>query len=155
MSSPLHSLSVKLLLYRFFSLILSLTLTCSLWQSRSLSIQVSMLPDTVANEEADYKSREDIFTVMWAASLVCHVIEFVGVLGGTSLKSMQVHVFSVFCHILGSFLLLLGLMDSWDYRYFIWLFGLFSFAPALAEIYCIFRFIIFDFNLMNKIEIRV
>lgn len=46
-------------------------------------------------------------------------------------------------------------MDSWDYRYYIWIFGLFSYAPALTEIWCIFRFVVFDFNLMKQIEIRV
>ncbi|GMH72576.1 hypothetical protein TL16_g05953 [Triparma laevis f. inornata] len=155
MPTPLGSLTLKLLLYRFFSLILSVTLTCSLWQSRSLSLQVSMLPSTIANEEADYKRREDLFTVMWVASIGCHMVEFFGVLFGMSLKSIQVHVFSIFCRLLGSFLLLLGLMDSWDYRYYIWIFGLFSYAPALTEIWCIFRFVVFDFNLMKQIEIRV
>lgn len=90
MPTPLGSLTLKLLLYRFFSLILSLTLTFSLWQSRSLSLQVSMLPSTIANEEADYKRREDLFTVMWVASIGCHMVEFFGVLFGTSLKSIQV-----------------------------------------------------------------
>ena len=50
---------------------------------------------------------------------------------------------------------MLGIMDSWDYRYYCWMFGLFSYSPALVELYCIVSFIVFDYNLMKQIEIRV
>mmetsp|Transcript_10253 Transcript_10253/g.20441 ORF Transcript_10253/g.20441 Transcript_10253/m.20441 type:complete len:155 (-) Transcript_10253:69-533(-) len=153
--NTLGRLTVKLLLWRFSSLVVSFFCTVMIWNSRSLSIQVSMVPGTVVQEEVIYKEREDILGLFWFVSLVCHFIEGVGVFFGTSLKSVATHGFSIFCHLLGSFLLVLGIMDSWDYRYYIWNFALFSFVPALIELYCIITFIIFDYNLMKQIEIRV
>jgi hypothetical protein len=51
-------LTVKLLLYRFFSLFLSFTCTVLIYHTRELYIKSSMPPRvTIAQEEIDYKAR--------------------------------------------------------------------------------------------------
>ena len=111
------------------------------------------MPGTIAQEEREYKEREDVLSWLWFISLVCHCIEGVGLFFGTSLKSVATHGFSIFCRLLGSFLLVLGIMDSWDYSYYCWIFGLFSYAPALLELYCIIMFIVFDYKLMKQVRV--
>jgi hypothetical protein len=56
---------------------------------------------------------------------------------------------------MGSFLLVWGSLDAWDYRYFLFIFGLFSFPPALIELGRIFFFVMYEYDLISKIEIRV
>lgn len=92
---------------------------------------------------------------MWVASLMCHCFEWVGLLFGVSINCIRIHTFSIVCHFLGSFMLLCGSIDAWDYRYFLWIFGIFSYPPAFLELYRAFSFVVWDYNLMKQIEIRV
>lgn len=45
------------MLYRFFALLLSFVCTVMMYQTRSMSIQVTMMPGTVESEEVEYKNR--------------------------------------------------------------------------------------------------
>jgi hypothetical protein len=72
-----------------------------------------------------------------------------------NLRRNGVHTFAIASSFTGSFLLLWGSLDAWDYRYFLCIFGLFSYPATLLEIYRFAFFVIVDYNLMSKIEIRV
>jgi len=155
MVSPTSSTALRFLIYRFFSLVISFTATLMIYHMRIPCIQTTMLPGTVADSEVAYKNRDDVLVSMWSVSLGCHGIQLLGLMGGVSLKSITTHLYSCVCSLLGAFLILSALADAWDYKFLVWCFILFSYCPAAVELLHIGRFIVFDYNLMKQIEIRV
>jgi len=50
---------------------------------------------------------------------------------------------------------LAAICDSWDYRFLIYCFVIFSYVPAFVELLHILKFIVVDYDIMKQIEIRV
>lgn len=137
-------------------LLLSLIITLLVYGMHFPSIQLSMpVTSTPAEAASQYSSRYDSFIATWGTSVGCHFVELLGIFTGVSIKKVGMHITSCVCHGLGAFLLLCGVFDAWDYRYLMWCFGLFSIAPAIVEFYHMLYFLVFDYNIMKKVEIRV
>ncbi|GMI61457.1 hypothetical protein ScalyP_jg2976 [Parmales sp. scaly parma] len=150
-----HSILHKMIFYRFFFLTSSFILTMFVYNNRILSLQVVIPISDKATEDVMYKDMDTVLTTMWTGSLVAHLIEYVGLFTGISYNRFGYYTLSVTCHFLGSFFLLCGMLDNWQYAIFCWVFVLFSYLPALLESCNIFIFVLFEYDIMNKVEIRV
>ena len=151
----------RLLVYRFLFLALSFTVTILIYGLHIPMIQMTLSrpllldPSSSVTISAEYTSKQSTFAALWGVSIGCHVIELAGLLLGVSFRKVGTALVSIACRGVGSFLLLCAAFDGWDYRFAIWCFGLFSAGPAILELYHIFYYVVFDYDIMKRIEIRV
>ncbi|XP_065341259.1 transmembrane protein 107-like [Cloeon dipterum] len=116
---------------RFLTLLAHLVVLIILIWSREENVHACM-PLEYSIE--DFKTKDTRLLIGLCTAVALIVVELFGFLSGLSMFITSVSAVSSFCHGLGSILLSMAVVDSWDCNMFWWVFAATSITPAIVEI---------------------
>mmetsp|Transcript_1543 Transcript_1543/g.3500 ORF Transcript_1543/g.3500 Transcript_1543/m.3500 type:complete len:141 (-) Transcript_1543:554-976(-) len=94
-----------------------------------------------------YSSERRTLEALAWTSVACFIVEILGMFSGVSLFMPSANVCYIFCHFFGAIFVTLFCVLEWDLDVFPWLFALFSFVPAIAEM--LIAFLVLQMNIMQ------
>jgi len=98
---------------------------------------------------------DTILVGMWSASIVCHLVEFLGLITGVSYNKLGFLTTATTLHTFGCIFLLMSLLDNFAYTFNLWCFVFFSYVPAAWEVWNGFVFLLWEYDIMSKVELRL
>lgn len=106
-------------------------------ESIEVTLQATSRRYTTSQLRNDYRNALSRVQVVLVWSLVCFIIEFVGLFSAYSLTWPRATLYNAVAHTFGAFFVFWAQLDSWSYVAYEYNFVFFTFLPALVELFII------------------
>lgn len=106
-------------------------------ESIEVTLQATSRRYTTSQLRNDYRAALSRVQIVLMWSLACFIIEFVGLFSAYSLTWPRATLYNAVTHAVGAFFVFWAQLDSWSYVAYEYNFVLFTFMPALVELFII------------------